>query len=72
MKAYKKVTKKLKRFNLLQKNGWKSHRYEKKAIFDILGIVYEYSDLFCIHMFKRVPYFKNIKIQTKPPLKSKL
>ncbi|PGZ08314.1 IS4 family transposase, partial [Bacillus thuringiensis] len=32
-------------FNLLQKNGRKSHRYEKKTVFDILGIVYEYSGL---------------------------
>ncbi|OAK29136.1 hypothetical protein A6283_23365 [Bacillus wiedmannii] len=32
-------------FNLLQKNGQKSHRYEKKTVFDILGIVYEYSGL---------------------------
>ncbi|OOQ93276.1 transposase [Bacillus cereus] len=28
-------------FNLLQKNGRKSHRYEKKTVFDILGIVYD-------------------------------
>ncbi|MCU7678918.1 IS4 family transposase [Bacillus thuringiensis] len=27
-------------FNLLQQNGRKSHRYEKKTVFDILGIVY--------------------------------
>ncbi|MGR5968328.1 transposase [Bacillus paranthracis] len=27
-------------FNLLQKNGRKSHRYEKKTVFDILGVVY--------------------------------
>ncbi|MCU4855187.1 IS4 family transposase [Bacillus cereus] len=27
-------------FNLLQQNGRKSHRYEKKTIFDILGVVY--------------------------------
>lgn len=28
-------------FDLLQKNGQKSHRYEKKTVFDILGIVYQ-------------------------------
>ncbi|PKJ55677.1 IS4 family transposase [Bacillus sp. SN10] len=27
-------------FNLLQQNGRKSHRYEKKTVFDILGMVY--------------------------------
>ncbi|MBJ7961472.1 IS4 family transposase [Bacillus cereus group sp. N28] len=27
-------------FNLLQQNGRKSHRYEKKTAFDILGVVY--------------------------------
>ncbi|PED44091.1 IS4 family transposase, partial [Bacillus cereus] len=27
-------------FNLLQQNGRKSHRYEKKTVFDILGVVY--------------------------------
>ncbi|MBG9517514.1 transposase [Bacillus thuringiensis] len=27
-------------FNLLEKNGRKSHRYEKKTVFDILGVVY--------------------------------
>ncbi|KKZ90921.1 hypothetical protein B4147_0284 [Bacillus wiedmannii] len=32
-------------FNLLQKNGRKSHRYEKKTVFDILGVVYEYNGL---------------------------
>ncbi|MBY7110676.1 IS4 family transposase [Bacillus sp. 17RED48] len=32
-------------FHLLQKNGRKSHRYEKKTIFDILGVVYEYNGL---------------------------
>ncbi|HDR7613558.1 TPA: IS4 family transposase [Bacillus mycoides] len=32
-------------FTLLQKNGRKSHRYEKKTVFDILGIVYEYNRL---------------------------
>ncbi|MEJ9121518.1 IS4 family transposase [Bacillus thuringiensis] len=30
-------------FDLLQKNGRKSHRYEKKTIFDIMGVDYEYS-----------------------------
>ncbi|PFX64765.1 IS4 family transposase [Bacillus toyonensis] len=33
----------LRLFNLLQQNGRKSHRYEKKTVFDILGIVYNYS-----------------------------
>ncbi|MGW5982977.1 IS4 family transposase [Bacillus mycoides] len=32
-------------FNLLLKNGKKSHRYEKKTVFDILGVIYEYSRL---------------------------
>lgn len=32
-------------FHLLQKNGRKSHRYEKKTVFDILGVVYEYTGL---------------------------
>ncbi|MDF9547300.1 IS4 family transposase [Bacillus cereus] len=32
-------------FNLLQKNGRKSHRYEKKTVFDILDVVYEYNGL---------------------------
>ncbi|MEB4820232.1 IS4 family transposase, partial [Bacillus thuringiensis] len=32
-------------FHLLQKNGRKSHRYEKKTVFDIMGIVYEYNGL---------------------------
>ncbi|PEM65100.1 IS4 family transposase, partial [Bacillus pseudomycoides] len=27
-------------FNLLKQNGRKSHRYEKKTVFDILGVVY--------------------------------
>ncbi|MED3069725.1 hypothetical protein P4310_30505, partial [Bacillus thuringiensis] len=27
-------------FNLLQQNGRKSHRYEKKTVFDILDVVY--------------------------------
>ncbi|MGN4817242.1 IS4 family transposase, partial [Bacillus cereus group sp. MYBK163-2] len=31
--------------HLLQKNGRKSHRYEKKTVFDILGVVYEYNGL---------------------------
>ena len=35
----------LRLFNLFQNNGRKSHRYEKKTVFDILGIVYEYSGL---------------------------
>lgn len=30
----------LRLFNFLQKNGRKSHRYEKKTVFDILGIIY--------------------------------
>ncbi|MEB4824733.1 IS4-like element IS231B family transposase [Bacillus cereus] len=30
-------------FDLLQKNGRKSHRYERKTIFDIMGVVYEYN-----------------------------
>ena len=30
-------------FDLLQKNGRKSHRYEKKTVFDILGVVYNLS-----------------------------
>ncbi|MET7021456.1 IS4 family transposase [Bacillus mycoides] len=30
-------------FNLLQKNGRKSHRYEKKTVFDILSVVYNFS-----------------------------
>ncbi|PFZ41974.1 IS4 family transposase, partial [Bacillus pseudomycoides] len=32
-------------FHLLEKNGRKSHRYEKKTVFDIMGVVYEYSGL---------------------------
>jgi len=32
-------------FSLLLKNGRKSHRYEKKTGFDILGVIYEYSGL---------------------------
>ncbi|MCY9746385.1 IS4 family transposase [Paenibacillus larvae] len=35
----------LRLFHLLEKNGRKSHRYEKKTVFDILGVVYEYSTL---------------------------
>ncbi|HDR7512177.1 TPA: IS4 family transposase, partial [Bacillus toyonensis] len=31
----------LRLFDLLQKNGRKSHRYEKKTVFDILGVVYK-------------------------------
>ncbi len=30
-------------FHLLQQNGRKSHRYEKKTVFDIMGVQYEYS-----------------------------
>ncbi|MGG0111944.1 IS4 family transposase, partial [Bacillus tropicus] len=30
-------------FYLPQQNGRKSHRYEKKTIFDIMGVVYEYN-----------------------------
>ncbi|EOQ18278.1 IS4 family transposase [Bacillus cereus] len=30
-------------FHLLEKNGRKSHRYEKKTVFDIMGVIYEYS-----------------------------
>ncbi|HHL0974783.1 TPA: IS4-like element IS231I family transposase, partial [Bacillus cereus] len=30
-------------FTLLQKNGRKSHRYEKKTVFDIMGVIYEYN-----------------------------
>ncbi|MEC2657613.1 IS4 family transposase, partial [Bacillus cereus] len=30
---------------LLKNNGRKSHRYEKKTIFDIMGVVYEYNGL---------------------------
>lgn len=33
----------LRLFTLLQKNGRKSHRYEKKTVFDILGVVYQYT-----------------------------
>lgn len=31
----------LRLFDLLQKNGRKFHRYEKKTVFDILGVVYQ-------------------------------
>ncbi|AFU17021.1 transposase (plasmid) [Bacillus thuringiensis MC28] len=38
------ITKLLTRlFHLLQQNGRKSHRYEKKTVFDIMGVIYEYS-----------------------------
>ncbi|MDA2118451.1 IS4 family transposase [Bacillus cereus group sp. MYBK59-1] len=30
-------------FTLLKKNGRKSHRYEKRTVFDIMGVIYEYS-----------------------------
>ncbi len=30
-------------FTLLQKNGRKSHRYETKTVFDIMGVAYEYN-----------------------------
>ncbi|MDO0941470.1 IS4 family transposase, partial [Brevibacillus laterosporus] len=33
----------LRLFNLLQRNGRKSHRYEKKTVIDILGVVYNYT-----------------------------
>lgn len=33
----------LRLFDLLQKNGRKSHRYEKKTVFDILGVVYQFT-----------------------------
>lgn len=33
----------LRLFDLLQKNGRKSHRYEKKTVFDILSVVYQYT-----------------------------
>ncbi|MBD0382856.1 transposase [Paenibacillus sp. WST5] len=39
--AYTKIL--LRLFHLLQKNGRKSHRYKKKTVFDILGVVYEYT-----------------------------
>jgi hypothetical protein len=31
----------LRLYKLLEKNGRKSHWYEKKTVFDILGVVYE-------------------------------
>ncbi|MGE6964361.1 transposase [Bacillus thuringiensis] len=38
------ITKLLTRlFHLLQQSGRKSHRYEKKTVFDIMGVIYEYS-----------------------------
>jgi hypothetical protein len=39
--AYTKIL--LRLFHLLKKNGRKSHRYKKKTVFDILGVVYEYT-----------------------------
>lgn len=33
----------LRLFRLLEKNGQKSHRYEKKTVFDILGIIYHHT-----------------------------
>jgi hypothetical protein len=39
--AYAKIL--LRLFHLLEKNGRKSHRYEKKTVFGILGVVYEYT-----------------------------
>ncbi|GED17302.1 hypothetical protein SAMN04487909_11629 [Aneurinibacillus migulanus] len=30
-------------FQMIEKNGHKSHRYKKKTVFDILGVVYEYT-----------------------------
>ncbi|MBT2629232.1 IS4 family transposase [Bacillus sp. ISL-101] len=33
----------LRLFYLLEKNGRKCHRYNKKTVFDILGVVYDYS-----------------------------
>lgn len=45
-KDTQKITKVLIRlFPLLQKNGRKSHRYEKKTVFDIMSVVYEYNRL---------------------------
>ncbi len=32
----------LRLFHLLDKNGRKSHRYQKQTVFDILGIAYEH------------------------------
>ncbi|PER41601.1 IS4 family transposase, partial [Bacillus thuringiensis] len=43
-KGTQEITKLLIRlFHLLQKNGRKSHRYEKKTVFDIMGVIYEHS-----------------------------
>lgn len=42
-KHYRRTPKSYQLFNLLQHNGRKSHRYEKKTDFDILGVVYEYT-----------------------------
>ncbi len=33
----------LRLFDFLQKNGRKCHRYEKKTVFDILSVVYQYT-----------------------------
>ncbi|MCY8231630.1 IS4 family transposase, partial [Priestia endophytica] len=33
----------LRLYALLEKNGRKSHRYEKKTVFDILGVIYKQS-----------------------------
>ncbi|HDR8186293.1 TPA: IS4 family transposase, partial [Bacillus thuringiensis] len=33
----------LRLFYLLEKNGKKSHRYKKKTVFDILGVVYNFT-----------------------------
>ncbi|PEB38240.1 IS4 family transposase, partial [Bacillus pseudomycoides] len=33
----------LRLFDFLQKNGRKSHQYEKKTVFDILGVVYQFT-----------------------------
>ncbi|MEC3574300.1 hypothetical protein P9Z90_24400, partial [Bacillus thuringiensis] len=33
----------LRLFYLLEKNGRKSHRYKKKTVFDILGVVYDFT-----------------------------
>ncbi len=32
---------------LIEKNGRKSHRYKKKTVFDILGVVYECTQKSC-------------------------
>lgn len=39
-RAIKSATSPVLLFNLLQQNGRKTHRYEKKSVFDILGVVY--------------------------------